>query len=102
MTTKEVPFKLIVQEVPPEPDFFPSIAPTDLAVYQGRVATYQVTVQPVAGFTGLVTLAVVGLPDGTVAAFDSNPVNPGAVATLTIPTDLLQIGTYDLTLTATA
>lgn len=100
MTTKTVPFVLVVQEVPPQPDFFPGIDPATATVLQGSVATYACSFTGVAGFTGPVTLAVSGLPEGVLASFDLNPIMLEQTATLTIATVDLAVGQYDLTLEA--
>jgi polygalacturonase len=63
------------------------ISPCTQSVTTGDSTNYSVTVTPVAGFTGDVTLGTAGLPKGVTASFSPNPVTvaSGAVSsTLTI------------------
>lgn len=64
-------------------DFSIEIDPTELATC-GDEAVFEVTVQPLGGFAGAVTLSVTGIPPGAVANFSTNPVNPPETTTLTI------------------
>ncbi|HEX6184289.1 MAG TPA: PQQ-dependent sugar dehydrogenase [Pyrinomonadaceae bacterium] len=53
----------------PAPDFQLSVSPSSRTVVRGASAAYDVTVTPLAGFTGTVNLAAAGLPAGATAAF---------------------------------
>ena len=53
----------------PAPDFQLSVSPSTRTVIRGASAAYDVTVTPLAGFTGTVNLAAAGLPAGAAAAF---------------------------------
>jgi hypothetical protein len=46
------------------PDFTLSLNPTSLTVQQGSSGTTQLTITPQGGFTGTVSLSVVGAPSG--------------------------------------
>jgi uncharacterized repeat protein (TIGR01451 family) len=60
---------------PPAPDFQVSVSPAARTVVQGANATYDVTVTPLNGFTGAVTLNASGLPTGATADFQPASVN---------------------------
>jgi hypothetical protein len=80
------------------PDFSLSGSPATQTVVQGRSVNYTVTISPVGGFAGQVTLSVAGLPTGATPTFTPNPATSTStlsVATLaTTPT-----GSYTLTIT---
>ncbi|HEY0172588.1 MAG TPA: PQQ-dependent sugar dehydrogenase [Pyrinomonadaceae bacterium] len=59
----------------PAPNFGVTVTPSSRTVVRGGVATYDVTVTPVGGFTGAVNLGVAGLPSGATAAFEPASVN---------------------------
>ena len=59
----------------PAPDFLVSVSPASRTVVQGASATYDVTVTPLNGFTGSVTLSASGLPNGASASFQPASVN---------------------------
>ncbi|MET0649668.1 MAG: PQQ-dependent sugar dehydrogenase [Pyrinomonadaceae bacterium] len=75
---------------PPTPDFSISVSPASRTVVRGSDATYDVTVTPLNGFTGTVTLSASGLPAGATANFQPASVNlSGATpqtSTLTVST----------------
>jgi uncharacterized repeat protein (TIGR01451 family) len=60
---------------PPAPDFSVTVAPASRTFAQGGGTTYNVTVTPLNGFTGQVTLGVAGLPSNTFASFQPATVN---------------------------
>ncbi len=72
------------------PDFVISAAPASRAVTPGGNAQFTVTVTPLAGFTGTVTLSADGLPAGAIPGFDPATVNltdaTSKTSTLTIMT----------------
>lgn len=99
--SKSVPFTLTVTEVQPEGDFFPAIDPVALTVPRGAVATYQIgfdTTDP--EFLGAIELSVPNLPEGGVAVFNINPAFVSDAVVLTIETDGISPGSYDLVLEA--
>jgi GH25 family lysozyme M1 (1,4-beta-N-acetylmuramidase) len=74
------------------------------AVKQGTSSAANVAIVRT-NFTSEVALDVTGLPDGTTASFDANPVPDSAAAlTLTTPSDpaATPVGTYPLTITGVA
>ncbi|HWS86099.1 MAG TPA: CHRD domain-containing protein [Pyrinomonadaceae bacterium] len=60
---------------PAAPDFQVSVSPSSRTVVRGSNATYDVTVTPLNGFTGAVTLSASGLPAGATAGFQPASVN---------------------------
>lgn len=65
------------------PSFSLSPSASALGITQSHTATDTVTVTPSGGFTGSVTLAVIGLPSGVTASFATNPTTGSSVVTLT-------------------
>jgi hypothetical protein len=87
------------------PDFTISLNPTSLTVQQGLSGTTQLTITPQGGFTGTVSLSLVGAPSGvtlsptSVTVSGSSPVNQ----TLTVSVaGSVAPGTYSLQLQATS
>ena len=90
---------LVVQA--PAPDFTLSAAPTSRTVPRGGGTSYTVTVQPVNGFTGAVSLSLSGLPSRTSASFSPNPTTSSS--TLSVATNRrTPSGSYLLTITGTS
>jgi hypothetical protein len=65
------------------PDFSLSANPTSLTITQGTSGTSTITVTPLNGFTGNVTLSAAGMPSGVTAGFSPNPTNTTSTLTLT-------------------
>jgi hypothetical protein len=63
------------------PDF--SLSATNATVAQGGSGTSTVTVTPLSGFTGSVTLSASGLPSGVTGVFAPNPTTSTSTLTLT-------------------
>jgi glucose/arabinose dehydrogenase len=59
---------------PPAPDFTVAVSPASRTFAQGGGTTYNVTVTPLNGFTGQVTLGVAGLPSNTFPSFQPTTV----------------------------
>ncbi|MGH9972261.1 MAG: PQQ-dependent sugar dehydrogenase, partial [Pyrinomonadaceae bacterium] len=72
------------------PDFVISANPSSRAITPGGNGQYTVTVTPLAGFTGVVTLSASGVPTGASAGFNPPTVNitdaSSKISTLTITT----------------
>jgi hypothetical protein len=67
------------------PDFGLSASPGSLSIAQGSNGSSSITVAPQNGFTGNVTLAASGLPNGVTASFSMNPTTPtSTMSTLTL------------------
>jgi hypothetical protein len=86
-------------------DFALSATPSSRTISRGGTATFTVTVTPISGFTGPVTLSASNLPAGVkAAAFSTNPVTiatTSASSTLTISTKhSVNRGTYTVTISA--
>src|SRR5262249_36946038 len=69
-------------------DFAGAISPQAQSVPAGGSATYGITISPLGGFTGDVTLSVTRLPPGASAGFNPGNVIPGGAGatSLTITT----------------
>jgi VCBS repeat-containing protein len=67
-------------------DFQVSIAPTSQTVTVGGSTSYTVTITPVNGFSGVVSLSVSNLPAGAVGSFSPSTVSGSGSSTLTIST----------------
>jgi hypothetical protein len=65
------------------PNFGLGAAPNSLIIQQGASGTSTVTVTPLNGFNGSVTLSATGLPHGVTAAFGTNPTTSTSTLTLT-------------------
>lgn len=87
--TKTVSVRL---EVLVAPDFFPSINPTDLAVFKGIVAKYICSLVPNDTFTGRVRLSA----NLAGATFSKPEIGIGELSELTIDTSLLSVGNFDI------
>jgi hypothetical protein len=95
MATKTINFTLAVTT---PPDWFLAIAPASLSVAQGTSAVFNVTATAQGGYTGNITLSVLGLPAGVTPTFSVNPIAQNGTSTLTIPTAAIPVGTLALTL----
>src|SRR5207247_1956660 len=80
------------------PDVTLSASPSNQTVTPGGSTSYSITISPVSGFTGQVTLSVSGLPIGANGTFTPNPAT--ASSTLSVTTSAsTPIGAYTLTIT---
>jgi uncharacterized repeat protein (TIGR01451 family) len=55
---------------PPAPDFRLTVTPSSRTVVRGAAASYDVTVMPLGGFTGTVSLSLSGLPPNAISSFE--------------------------------
>lgn len=69
---------------PPQPDFFFTLNPASLIVYNGNSGTASITVGGTDGFSGSVSFACSGLPAGASCIFSPSAVTPGSSSTMTI------------------
>ncbi len=83
------------------PNYSLSANPNTLTVTQGSSGTSTITVNPVNGFSGSVTLAASGLPNGVTAGFGTNPTTSTSVLTLTASATATT-GTATVTITGTS
>ena len=91
-----------VTEVTLAPNFLISASPASLSVAQGNNVTSTITTNISGGFNSPITLSATGLPSGTSASFNPNPISaPGAgTSTLTIMVGAsTPVGTYPITVT---
>ena len=85
----------------PAPTYTLSASPSSVTVTQGSTGSSTITVSPLNGFTGSVTLSASGLPIGVTAAFSPNPTTTTSTLTLTAnPT--ATTGTVTVTITGTS
>ena len=89
----------------PTPDFSVSVSPASRIVTPGASATYNVTVTPSAGFTGVVTLSATGLPAGANASFNPPTINvndaSAQTSVMTVTTSAATpLGAFQLTTSA--
>ncbi len=83
------------------PDFALSASPGSVAVTQGGSGTSTITVTPLNGFTGSVSLSASGLPAGVTATF--NPASTTGTSTLTLTASgTATVGTSTITITGTS
>jgi cellulose 1,4-beta-cellobiosidase len=73
----------LVLTIPGASDFSLSAAPTSLTVNRGATASSSITVTPIGGFAGSVTLSGSGLPAGVTATFNPNPATGASSLTFT-------------------
>ncbi len=84
-------------------DFSLSRSPSAVTVTRGQTATYTVSVTPIGGFTGTVTLKLTGQPAGTSVSWIGNPVTGSGSATLKVRTTGSTVRTtYTLKITGTS
>jgi len=88
-------------------DFSVAASPSVRNIGRGTTTNYTITVTPVGGFKGGVTLSVTGLPSGTSVSFSSNPLSlispSSSSATMTVTTSsTTPIGSYTLTVKGTS
>ena len=82
------------------PDYTLTANPTSLSVSQGRTGTSKITVNPLNGYSGTVTLSAKSTASRVTFSFNSNPVIAGKSATLTVTVPFTTIrGTYTITVT---
>lgn len=86
------------------PDFTVAASPNSQTIAQGSSTTFTTNVTAVNGFSGVVSLAVSGLPSGGTSSFNPTSVAGSGVATLTVNTDAINTpaGTYPITITASS
>jgi hypothetical protein len=100
-STRIANFKFSVCGGAATPDFTLSASPTSLTVTQGSSGNSTITVNPVNGFTGSVTLSASGLPAGVTATFGTNPTTSTSVLTLSA-SSTATTGTATVTITGTS
>ncbi|PYX91112.1 MAG: hypothetical protein DMG67_11130 [Acidobacteria bacterium] len=96
--TRIVSFKMNNCGVVANPDFTLSASPNTLSITQGASGSSTITVNPVNGFTGSVSLSASGLPSGVTASF--NPASTTGTSTLTLSaSSTATTGTSTVTIT---
>jgi len=82
------------------PDFSLSGSPSSLTVAQGLSGSSTITVAPLNGFTGSVSLSATGLPSGVTALF--TPASTTTTSSLTLTASAATTGTSTVTITGTS
>ena len=96
--TSQTPISLSVN---PAGNYTLTATPSGLSITQGTSGTSTITVNPVGGFDGGVSLFASGLPSGVTASF--NPTSTTATSTLTLTASLTAApGTFTVTVTGTS
>ena len=83
------------------PDFSLSASPSSLTITQGSNGSSTITVAPQNSFTGSVTLAASGLPNGVTVSFGANPTTATSTLTLTA-SSTATTGVSTVTITGTS
>jgi hypothetical protein len=89
---------IVTLVVSPPPDFTLSVSPASLTVPPGGGASYNVTINPTAGFSGPVALSASGLPAGASGTFTPNPAATSSTFSMTTSAST-PVGTYTLAIT---
>jgi subtilase family serine protease len=85
----------------PVPDFSLSAAPGSVTIVQGGNGPTTISITPLDGFSGSVTLSASGLPSGVTAGFGTNPATIASALTLTA-SGTATVGTVTVTITGTS
>jgi serine protease len=85
----------------PSPDFQLQLSPPSLSLAPGQMGQVQVGVVASGGFSGPVTLTLLGAPTGVTGSFSPNPATGSSVLTLSAASGAVT-GTYTLTVRGTA
>jgi hypothetical protein len=84
-------------------DFSVSVTPSSATVTRNSSVNYTVTITPVSGFSGSVSLSVSGLPRRTSASFSPASISTSGSSTLMVSTNRkAQTGTFTLTIKGTS
>jgi subtilase family serine protease len=86
---------------PAGPNFTLSASPNSVTITQGSNGTSTITITPLNGFSGNVTLSASGLPSGVTAGFNPNPAASTSTLTLTA-SGSAATGTVTVTITGTS
>ena len=93
----------LVVNAPPAGDFNISASPSSQALTRGSSASYTVAVTSLNGFSGVVNLSVIGLPNQTSGTFNPSSITGSGSSTLAIKTGpKTHLGTYTLTIMGTS
>jgi subtilase family serine protease len=102
LTTNYTPSTTPPPPPPPTADFTISASPTNLNIRTGSSGTSTVTIAPVNGFTGTVTLSA-SAPSGLTATLNPTQIPASGTSTLTIRVaSYVRAGTYTVTVKGTS
>jgi serine protease AprX len=90
---------LVVQA--PAPDFSVSASPSSQTVSHGAAASYTVTITPINGFNGAVSLSVTSVPPRSSASFNPNPTTSASTLMISTSRKTTQ-RTYTLAITGSS
>ncbi len=83
-------------------DFSLAVSPSSQTAQRGTTASYLVTITPINGFSGPVTLTLSGQPAGVTVSFSSNPTTSGSSTLSLVLSPNGPRGTFTLTVTGTS
>ena len=84
-----------------QPSFLLSASPANLALLQGTSGSTTISINPLNGFSGSVSLTASGLPNGVTGTFGANPTTASSLLTLSA-TGTATTGTFTVTATGTS
>jgi regulation of enolase protein 1 (concanavalin A-like superfamily)/uncharacterized membrane protein len=84
-----------------QPGFLLSASPSNLSILQGTSGSTTISINPLNGFSGSVTLAASGVPNGVSATFGTNPSTASSLLTLSAA-GTATTGTFTVTVTGTS
>jgi IPT/TIG domain-containing protein len=91
------------RSIPPPPPFFDiAVAPSTTSIAPGTSATVQVSILPVLGFTGTVSMTVAGLPTGLTASPSSFTLQTAAQSVTLTAAPSMTTGNYSFTFNGTS
>jgi regulation of enolase protein 1 (concanavalin A-like superfamily) len=84
-----------------QPGFLLSASPASVTILQGASGSTSISINPLNGFSGSVSLTASGGPNGVSATFGTNPATASSILTLSA-TGTATTGTFTLTVTGTS
>src|SRR3989475_5352069 len=85
---------------PVNPDFALSATPASQTVTQGGSTSYNLSISPSGGFTGLVTFSASGLSTAATASFSPNPASSSSTMTVSTDAATTPVGSFAVTITS--
>ena len=84
-----------------QPGFLLSASPANVTILQGASGSTTISINPLNGFNGSVSLTASGVPNGVSATFGTNPATASSLLTLSA-TGTATTGTFTVTITGTS
>jgi len=94
----------LFEQIPPTPDFKGIVAPMSQTLVPGGSISFDITVDPLYGFTGDVTVGVIDIPNGITPSYNPTVVKGGSgTTTITLTAaNTVPLGNYTGTLTGSS